>query len=130
MANTVNLRTIVDGTKYVVVHGYIASDGATGELSDQVVIDASALTPAPTKMTIEKVYGHISGFIGTLEFDATADVPFMSLPDGESFNFDMVAEGGLKDNSGDGSTGDIVLTTSGFTASGDAGWFVIVARKD
>jgi hypothetical protein len=129
MANTVNLRTLIDGPKTVVIHGYVASDGAAGELSDQVVVDASALSPVPTNVTIERVFGHLVGFTGTLEFEATADVPFMTLPDGESFDFCLEEFGGLKDNSGAGASGDVVLTTTGFSAAGDAGWFVIVARK-
>ena len=130
MANTVNKRTVIDGPKIAIIHVYLASDGASGELTDQVIVDVSTLTPAPTSVSVRRVYGHCTGFTSTLEFDATTDVAFLNLPSGEGFDVNFERFGGLKDNSGAGSTGDIVLTTSGFTAAGDAGWLVIKVEKD
>lgn len=131
MANTVTVRTVLDGSKRVVNHIYLASDGASGELTGQVVVDVSGLTPAATTLTIEKVEWCFSGFDGELAFDATADVPFAVLPAASGWSrLDFTCFGGLSDNSGAGKTGDIVLNTSGFTASGDKGIIIITAQKN
>lgn len=130
MANTVTTRVVLDGPRLACIHVWLASDGAAGELTDQVVVDVSTLTPAPTKVSVMSVEGHLVGFTGRLEFDATADIPFASLPQDEYFCVDFTKFAGLKDNSGAGSTGDIVLTTAGFTAVTDIGHLVIWVKKD
>jgi hypothetical protein len=48
---------------------------------------------------------------------------------GEGYQ-DFRSFGGIKDNTGSGSTGDIMGTTNGFTAAGDEGTLLIVVRKD
>lgn len=129
MANTVAIRNIIDGTERLTVHTYLASDGSSGELTDQIIIDVSALLPAASDMVIERIYGLIRGFTLIFEFDATTDVPFAAAPDGYPFDWDFKCFGGLADNSGAGKVGDVTVTTTGFTASGDAGFFVIEGRK-
>jgi len=131
MANTVTLRTLIDGPKTAIIHVYLNSDGASGELADQVVVDASALIPVPSKVTIEEVWWDFVGFDGLLEFDATADTPAWKLPAGSGQGHrKFYLFGGIKDNSGAGSTGDVLLTTNGFTAAGDEGTMIIKVRKD
>jgi hypothetical protein len=130
MANTVTITKLVDGQRNAVLHVYVASDGAAGELSDQVVVDASSLSGAPTKLTIERICWAFQGFSGRLEFDATADSPAAVLFDGDNGCLDFSSFGGLPDPAGAGSTGDILLTTTGFSASGDEGVLIIEVRKD
>lgn len=130
MANTVTLRTLVDGPKTAVVHVHLLCDGASGELTDQVVVDVSTFSPVPTKVTIEEVWYSLVGFDAMLEFDATADKAAWKLGSSDSGYIDFRCFGGLKDNSGSGSTGDVVLTTAGFTAATDEGTLIIKVRKD
>lgn len=132
MANTVTSQTLLDGSKRSVIKWYLASDGASGELTDQVIFDASAMTPATTDSTIERIRGYLVGFSGLVEFDATADVAALVLPTDDQFDFDFTNEvtNGLPNNAGDGKTGDILLTTTGFTAATDIGWIEITVRKD
>lgn len=130
MANTVTIRKIVDGVRNAVLHVYVASDGVTGELADQVVVDASALSGAPTKLTIEELQWAFTGFSGTLEFDATTDSPAAALFDGQSGVLDFCSFGGIPDPLAAGTTGDILLSTTGFSAAGDAGILIIKVRKD
>jgi len=132
MANTINTQELIDGTKRTINKIYLASDGVTGELSAQVVFDASAVNPATTDSTIERIRGYFIGFSALLEFDATANQPALVLPADDQFDFDFTDKfnNGLPNDAGAGKTGDIVLTTTGFTAAGDIGWLEITVRKD
>lgn len=130
MANTVTLRTLEDGPNRAIIHAHLKSDGAAGELTDQVLVDVSTLNPAPTKVTIEKMWYSLVGFDGMLEFDATTDTAGWKIQQGTDITQDFVCFGGIKDDSGSGSTGDILLTTAGFTAATDEGTIVIQVRKN
>ena len=128
MANTVTLRKLIDGPSRAVIHVYMEYVD-TSENTDTVVVDASDLSGAPSKVTVCRVMGNLRGYTSILEFDATTDVPFMALPADDFFDYCFEDFGGIKDNSGTGTTGDVVLTTSGFTAAGDAGWLIIEVKK-
>lgn len=128
MANTVTIRKVIDGPSRAVIHVYMAYVD-TSENTDTVVVDASDLSGAPSKLTVSRVSGNLRGYTAILEFDATADVPFLSLPGDDYFDYCFEHFSGLKDNSGSGSTGDITISTTGFSASGDAGWLVIEVKK-
>jgi hypothetical protein len=129
MANTTTKTIMVDGSRVHAMHLYLASDGAAGELSDYVAVDVSALSPTTDHVRIRRVYGLMSGFSLTLEFDATADQAFITFPDGVFTYLDVTAYGGIEDPEATGTTGDIVATTSGFTAATDVGWLVIEVEK-
>lgn len=130
MANTVTSQTLLDGSKRSVIKWYFASDGVTGELTDQVIFDASAVSPSTDDSTIERIRGYFIGFTGLVEFDATADVAVVVLPTDDEFDIDFLATAGLPNNAGAGKTGDILLTTTGFTAAGDIGWLEITVKKN
>lgn len=129
MANTVTKRILRDGSQLAVIHVHLLSDGAAGELADEVLVDVSTLNPVPTKVTVEQIWWDTAGFDIFLEFDATADTALWKLGAGEGFQ-DFRSFGGIKDDSGAGSTGDIVATTDGFTAATDEGTLIICVRKD
>jgi len=132
MANTITSQTLLDGSKRTIIKWYFASDGVTGELTDQIIFDASAVTPACTDSSIERIRGYFIGFSGLVEFDATADVAAVVLPTDDQFCYEFKDEliQGLPNNAGAGKTGDILLTTTGFTAAGDIGWLEITVKKD
>ena len=129
MANTVTKTAIHDGKSIGHVRCYVASDGSSGELSDEVLLDASALAGAKNITQIFEVKGALVGFSAILEFDATADVPFITLPADEDFCFDFNANP-IPNNAGSGITGDVTITTNGFTATGDYGWIEFKYSKD
>lgn len=134
MANTTTKSVMIDGPRMYAVHIYLASDGAAGELSDYIAVDVSALQAvipgqACDHVRVHRVYGLMSGFSLTLEFDATTDQAFMTFPDGVFTFLDVAPYGGIEDPEASGSTGDIVATTSGFTAAGDVGYLVIEVEK-
>ena len=129
MANTVTKRILLDSEKRAVIQIHLASDGAAGELTDEVLVDVSTLSPAPSKTTVEQIWWDLVGFDLKLEFDATADTILWKLGAGEGYQ-DFRSFGGIKDNTGAGSTGDVVGTTTGFAAAGDEGTLLIMVRKD
>ncbi len=53
----------------------------------------------------------------------------MQIPSDEAASEDYSAFGGIKDNSGAGSTGDVLFTTTGYSASGDGGYIVLRFKK-
>lgn len=129
MANTVTKTAVVDGKHLAYVRVYLASDGSSGELTDEVLLDASALAGGKNITTIHRVQGSLTGFSAKLEFDATADVPFMTLAADTDFDYDHRANP-IPNNAGSGITGDVTITTSGFTASGDEGFLIFTVGKD
>lgn len=129
MANTVNVQTLVDGERNAVLKVYLESDGVTGELSDQVVVDVSALSGAPSTVRLDRVEAELEGFTAALEWDATTDVPILNVTDNGKACWDFCAVGGLPNDAGAGVTGDITISTTGFAAAGDRGTLLLWVRK-
>lgn len=129
MANTFDKRTLVDGSQIAVVHALLKSDGSSGEITDGVLVDVSALSPACKYVSIEKIDWALSGFDVLVEFDATADSGVLELEGDYSDHKDFRSFGGLTDPKASGFTGDVVISTAGFTAAGDNGHIIIQIRK-
>lgn len=136
MANTVDITKIMEGERHAVFHISISSDGASGEITDAVLIDpAIDLSPtlnAKPTLTIEHLWYDLSGFDARLEFNyLLSDTPVWTLSGGNGVHMDFMPFGGLKDRSNvlDGN-GKLKISTSGLTALGDGGTIVIKVRKD
>lgn len=131
MANTITRTTLVNGPRNLVQLINIAGEGSGSDEAGSVLVDRSAFAPAGTKLTVEKIEGLLSGFAAALKFDATTDLTFVRLPDGEWFCHDWCAIGGISSgHAGAGANGDILLTTSGLTVAADVGTFVLHMRKE
>lgn len=128
MANTVESEIYVDGSRNTVLKIHLESDGVEGELSGVVVVDASALTPATTDMKLMKIESQLSGFTAELLWDATTPIHLMEIPDYD-MESDFSAFGGIINKAGAGKTGDIKITTLGFTAAGDNGHIILYLKK-
>jgi hypothetical protein len=135
MANSVSITKILDGQRSAVFHVFIKSDGASGDLSDEVLIDPAVdFDPSPggrPSITIDSLWYDLAGFDGYLEFDyLLSDTAVWSLSGGNGIRMDFCEFGGLKDrsNSLDG-TGKLMLTTRGLSA-GDTGTIILKVRKD
>jgi hypothetical protein len=136
MANMVSITKLLDGPRSAVFHVFIQSDGASGDLTDQVLIDpATSFDPAQAPVpgiTIEELWYDLSGFAAVLEFDyLLQDTPVWVLSEGHGDHMDFMCFGGLKDRSPalDG-TGKLTITTNGLNTAGDRGSLVIKVRKD
>ena len=129
MANTITTRAIVDGANYAVIMTTMVSDGVAGEETDTVLFDASALTGAKNAANILWVDYMLSGFSARLEFDATTDTTALELGSDTPVVHDFRPFGGVTNNAGTGITGDITLTTTGFTAATDRGHIIMWVKK-
>lgn len=117
MADAVDSKVIQNGNRYYVLHIQNNSDG-TGE-SGVTKVDISTLN-APngspcTYTSIESISGEVWGGEVQLLWDHTTDDE-IALCSG-FVNFDWSWEGGNVDPRSAGDTGDIKLTTNGFTAT-------------
>lgn len=124
MADAVSSQTIIDGARNAVMKFTNLSDG-TGE-SAVLKVDVSALSGAPSEVTIQRIHYCVNGMVATLLWDATTDVRIVELAgDG---TLDFTSFGGLPNNAGTGVTGDILLTTTGHTA-GDSYSIILEMTK-
>lgn len=132
MANTITTTTLLDGPRNLVLLVNLASDGATGDETNAVLVDRSAFAPATgTDLAVEKIEGLLSGFTAALSFDATADLVFARLPNGDWFSHDWTEWGGVSSNkAGAGANGDILISTDGFDEATDNATFILHLRKN
>jgi hypothetical protein len=104
------------------------SDGS-GE-SAVTKVDVSALTPACAEVALVECEYATYGMAVRLLWDATTDTVALLLPQDQygKIDFRDSARGVLRNNSGSGKTGDVLLTTIGST-SGDTYWIRLRFRK-
>tara|TARA_R110000824_G_scaffold122379_8_gene279414 strand:- start:4559 stop:4963 length:405 start_codon:yes stop_codon:yes gene_type:complete len=131
MADAVSVTTIEDGERQLIVQLTNLSD-STGE-SKVTKIDVSALNSSATgkacnEVRIQEIWAQVHGFDGVqLWYDADTDV--VAFNAGVGWNYqDFSSAGGLK-MYGTNAIGDILLSTLGTEASGDAYQIVIRAIK-
>lgn len=127
MAWTVNSNvTEVDGARNVVRRLVATSDTST-QLS-ATIVDASALSGAPSRVDIERLDYSVKGSVeARILFDATADDVALSLSGDGSYDFTKF--GGIQNPMSSGATGDIVVTTVGTAAANNAVSIVLHGKK-
>lgn len=113
MPNVVTSQTILDGDRNVVI--LLTGTLDTSNESRVVKVDLSTLVPRPTRIRVDTIRHLVSnGLIVTLDWDATTPVRFAALTGWDEVEARKF--GGLQDNSGAGRTGNIALTTLGWTS--------------
>lgn len=136
MANTVTLRTLpTGGKKDVYVHCYFKSDGASGELTNQVLADvatigADSFGNTATKFTLVEAWYEFVGFDAVLNFHATTPVPFWKITQASGTHMCFEKFGGISDPMASGYAGKIQISTAGFTVATDEGTLILHLRKD
>ena len=123
MADTVLNTTVFDGSKKLITHYNVVSDG---DGSTTKIVDVSALATnngkACTKVRLNKVSFNVSvtAQVDALRmlWDATTDVAFQTL-NGE-MEYDYSSFGGLKNTEASGFTGDVNITLPACTAGDTA----------
>jgi len=131
MADAVSTTTIEDGERQLVVQLTNLSD-STGEAKvtkiDVSALQSNARGKACNEVRIQEIWAQVHGFDGVqLWYDADTDV--VAFNAGVGWNYqDFSNVGGLK-MYGTNATGDILLSTLGTEASGDAYQIVIRAVK-
>jgi len=133
MAATATQQVINDGPRNLVLKYTIA--GTTGDITATKLVDASTFNDkngnavGANGLKLMAVQSSLTGFSAKLSWDATTDVDLIELPTDQEYSVDFTEIGGITDNGGSGSTGDVMITTTGYTASGDGGVIVLYFKK-
>jgi hypothetical protein len=125
MAGEITIQKIADGSRNVIIKATIGGDA---DLTNAVLFDASAYIGENTSNKLVKLWYASEGFAAQLLWDATVNVPLITLPDSHMEKQCYQYFGGLTNNAGTGKTGDILITTSGL-ASGDTGHIILFIQK-
>lgn len=132
MANTVNVSVLLSGPRNVLLAVYLKSDGATGELVNETLFGPADLgLPPSARLTLEALTYNFAGFDAVVQFDSGGVIPTFKwvLSEGTNAPADFEPYGGLRDGSGMDGTGELQITTTGFTASTDQGSILIKLRR-
>lgn len=129
MAATATEQVLNNGVRNLNLKYTIA--GTTGDVTGSTLVDVSSLDTGigVNGLTLYEVESSLTGFSAKLQWDATSAVDLVELPSDEYLKQDFSAEGGIKNNAGAGATGDVLITTTGYTASGDGGFILLRFKK-
>ena len=109
--------------------------GTSGDITNSILVNISGFNDADGNalgangLTLIGIDASLTGFSANLLWDATANVELIEIPSDQPYKQDFRSFGGIKDNSGSGSTGDVLITTTGYTASGDGGHIYLKFKK-
>ncbi len=131
MAHAIIVQKLVDGRKLTSLKVTIKGDGASGELSNAILFNASDFFTQSIDNKLMEIDYELNGFTGELFWDATAPVALMSLAKDHPQHHEWWDVGGLINNSGSGRTGDITITTTGLNGKTYDGFitFYLMQRK-
>lgn len=129
MAATATQQVLNNGPRNLILKYTIA--GTTGDVSGSTLVDISSLDSSigANGLTLYKAEASLTGFSCKLQWNATAAVDLIEIPSDQPYEQDFTKFGGIKDNSGSGSNGDVLFTTTGYTASGDGGFIWLHFKK-
>ncbi len=134
MADIATSTTISDGERHAVMR-FTYQYVDTGNEDAVSKVDVSALTASSngdtcTAVRIEEIWFATVGMAVLIEADATADTVLVPVPSDRMGRLDMSSFGGITSKLGSGATGDILFTTTGAGAVGDAYNVVLKLAKD
>ena len=129
MAATATQQIIANGPRNLVLKYTIA--GTTGDAAAVKLVDVSALDAniGVNGLTLMYAQAGLTGFSCKLAWDATTDVDLIEIPSDNHTDVDFSRFGGVKNNAGAGATGDVMFTTTGYTAAGNGGHIYLCFRK-
>jgi hypothetical protein len=132
MADAVTSTTLMDSDRVAIIQLTSTSDG-TGEAAVKKV-DVSALSDsstgqACTGVRLARIVYSTFGMSVKLLWDATTDTICWDLNADYTTDEDFTDFGGVRNTSGSGKTGDIMLTTTGHS-NGDSYVIVLTVYKD
>jgi len=131
MSNKVNITTLLDGVKYTILHIYIKSDGASGDITKYKIVDPKDFNMGNAKkFCIESVSYALSGFSADIVFDEGINgIESVVMSEGQPFYSDFCMYGGLRDWSGMDGDGCIYLNTYGIQHESDRGMIILKLRR-
>jgi len=127
VAATATQQVIHNGPRNLVLKYTIG--GTTGDASAEQLLDLSSVDSSVGigRLRLEKAAWAMTGLSCKLSWDAAPDVDLIEMSDG-SGEVDFSRFGGVV-NSGEDQTGDVLFTTTNYTASGDGGHFTLWFKK-
>ena len=144
MANTVQITVEQDGPSDTVYTVYLESDGSSGELTNQTIIDPATLYNEAARssgtqgfpnnaplLNIQQVWYFLSGFDVVVQFGGAVPMKRLLLtPSVDSYQ-DFRPMGGLADKtpSANSPNGKLQINTNGFSSSGCFGTIIFKVRK-
>jgi len=128
MAATATQQIIANGPRNLILKYTIA--GTTGDAAAVALVDVSAIDTGigVNGLTLTSVQWSLTGCSAQLLWDATTNIALVECSAGEGSQ-DYSKFGGIKNNAGTGATGDVLFTTTGYTAAGDGGHIYLCFRK-
>jgi hypothetical protein len=114
MADSPTSQTLVDNQTTAVMLFTNVSDGTGESLVTKVNVanlSVNALGQTCSGVSVRKIHTACHGMEFRLFWDATTDVIFFASAQNNQFTFDFTSFGGLRNNSGAGKTGNILLST-------------------
>lgn len=134
MAHTLNLTKLEEGEAHATFHYFMKSDGASGELSAQTLVDPttdfSPVLTAGQRMIVKHIWYEVYGFNLTFLFGSSGtNWPFWVLTPGVNSEHDWRYFGGIKDTAPATPNGKLLITTAGFATATSLGSFVIRVEK-
>ena len=133
MPNIVNQKVFVDGPRRAIVHLYLESDGVSGEMKDQLVINTRTdIVPVGqvTPVTIDQIWWSLSYFDARISIGDVPNAPFWVLPVGGGGHADFRGFGGIKLPQSLDGTGMVLLSTNGFAPKDSWGSIILALKKD
>jgi len=130
MAHAVTTQVLVDGSSNTIIKVNIKGDNATAtELVKVIIFNASAYATGSVDNKLMEIEYGLNGFSAELLWDATTDIPLISLEQDHPTKAEFWIEGGLVNNSAAGRTGDILITTTGLASSVKAGYMIFYIKE-
>ena len=145
MSHKIIRTALVNGSKNLLLHVYLESDGVEGELTNHVLLDPEFYDPPFTqrpiqpkmKLVVSQVWWNFAWFDALLAFDGVVPSPSWVLPRDQGPHVDFRHFGGIADRLVDPNTavstdrtGKLLLSTSGFAEAGSIGTMVIEIKKN
>jgi hypothetical protein len=128
MANTVTSQTLVDGKRNLVMLFTGVLD--TSDEARVIKVDVSSFNTPATKVRVDSICCHTSGALKViLDWDASTPVRFAALFGNVEIE-EMDEFGGIINNAGAGVTGDIFLTTVGWSAGSQTYTLLLCMTKE
>ncbi len=128
MAATATQQVIANGPRNLVLKYTIA--GTTGDTTAGTLVDISALDSVlgVSALKLMSAQWGITGFSVNLLWNATTNINLLECSFGEGSQ-DFSRFGGIPNNAGTGVNGDVLFTTTGYTAAGNGAHIYLWFKK-
>lgn len=133
MAHQIVKTKLVEGSRHVIFHIYLENNGTEGEMENVVLIDPAVDFDPEIKdkrqYAVTQIWHSLVWFDALLTFDALEKFPSWLLARDSENYIDFRYFGGIKDKSDAEHSGEVRITTNGFSDAGSRGTIIIELKK-